>query len=121
MLILEIFGQAAPPRDGKYYKIGGSMAKIDIGATEDPLTGSALPFPDVNYNDTTEIYIGKRTTFKNTKTYLRGNILVDDARITDLNVTDVVTWQNAASWLAGFTLTGVYSVVSFIGHTFVSV
>lgn len=92
------------PRDNNYYKIGGANSKIDIGATEDP---------EVT-DPTTEIYIGKRTTLRNTKTFLRGNILVDEARITDVTVTDVVTWQNVASWLAGFTLTGVpYFIATF--------
>lgn len=93
-------------RDGNDYKIGGAMAKIRIGSVEDPIVGSGVPVPDVNFNDTTEIHIGKRTALKNTKTYLNGNIHTGESRLVDLAVSDVVTWQTAASWFSGFVLTG---------------
>ena len=83
-------------------KIGGSLSKIDIGSVEDPIfatTPGAL-----GYNDNTIITIGKRAALKNTLTYLNGNINTGDSRFTSLTVTDVVTWETLASWLAGFTL-----------------
>jgi hypothetical protein len=93
-------------RDGNEYKIGGAMAKIRIGSEEDPIVGSGVPVPDINFNDTTEIHIGKRTALKNTKTYLNGNIHTGESRFVDLAVSDVVTWQQPASWFSGFVLTG---------------
>ena len=96
-------------RDGREFRIGGAMSKIRIGSVNDPIVGSGVPFPDVNFNDTTEIYIGKQTALKNTKTYMAGNIYTDDARFEDLAVSDVVTWQTAGSWASGF----VFSFTSY--------
>jgi hypothetical protein len=91
-------------RDGREFRIGGAMGKIRIGSVNDPILGSGIGDP--NTNDTTEIHIGKQTALKNTKTYLNGNIYTADARLEDLAVTDVVTWQTAASWASGFVFSG---------------
>lgn len=82
--------------------IGGSLSKINIGSVEDPIFATTIGA--LGYNDNTIITIGKRTTLKNTLTYLNGNINTGDSRFTSLSVTDVVTWETLASWLAGFTL-----------------
>jgi len=82
--------------------IGGSLSKINIGSYEDPIFATTIGA--LGYNDNTIITIGKRTTLKNTLTYLNGNINTGDSRFISLNVTDVVTWETLASWLAGFTL-----------------
>lgn len=90
-------------RDGREFRIGGAMGKIRLGSVNDPIVGTGGADP--NTNDTTEIHIGKQTALKNTKTYLNGNIYTANARLEDLAVTDVVTWNNAASWASGFAFT----------------
>jgi hypothetical protein len=78
--------------------IGGKAAQINIGAIDDP---------DVSPSANTVITIGKRTTLRNTQTYLQGNFYTTEARLENLNVTDVLTWGNAVAWAAGFVFTGV--------------
>lgn len=78
--------------------IGGKGAQINIGAIDDP---------DVSPSANTVITIGKRTTLRNTQTYLQGNFYTTEARLEDLDVTDVLTWGTAASWLSGFVFSGV--------------
>lgn len=92
-------------RDGREFRIGGAMGKIRIGSVNDPIVGTGFPVPDENFNDTTEIHIGKQTALKNTKTYLNGNIYTADARLENLAVTDVVGWETAGSWASGFVFT----------------
>ena len=91
-------------RDGREFRIGGAMGKIRLGSVNDPIVGAGIGDP--NTNDTTEIHIGKQTALKNTKTYLNGNVYTADARLENLAVTDVVTWNNAASWASGFVFSG---------------
>lgn len=78
--------------------IGGKGAQINIGAIDDP---------DVSPSANTVITIGKRTTLRNTQTYLQGNFYTTEARLENLDVTDVLTWGTAASWLSGFVFSGV--------------
>ena len=87
--------------------IGGSMSRINIGSVEDPRIGIANPTPDADFNNSTKITIGKRTTLKNTWTYLQGNFYTNESRWEDLNVTDVVTIETAAAWSIGFVFTGI--------------
>ena len=82
--------------------IGGSLSKINIGSYEDPIFATTVGA--LGYNDNTIITIGKRTTLKNTLTYLNGNINTADSRLISLSVTDVVTWELLASWFSGFAL-----------------
>ena len=95
--------------------IGGSLSKINIGSVEDPIFATTIG--DMGYNDNTIITIGKRTTLKNTLTYLNGNINTGDSRFISLSVTDTVTWETAASWLAGFVFSGVPYWLAWIGLT----
>lgn len=78
--------------------IGGKAAQINLGSKDTP---DALPA------NNTIIKIGTRGTFRNTETYLQGNIYTDEARWEDLDVTDVLGWGFAASWANGFIFTGV--------------
>jgi hypothetical protein len=87
-----------------HINIGGAMSRINIGSVETPKVG-LTPF-DSDTGETTEIRIGKNTTFKNTKTWLAGNFYTSESRWEDLHVTDVVTFETAASWLAGFVFSG---------------
>lgn len=93
--------------------IGGSMARINIGSELTPKTGTGPGDPDTN--DSTIIKIGKLGTLKNTWTYLNGNIYTTDARFENLSATDVITWQVAASWAAGFVFSGVPYFLAWIG------
>lgn len=95
--------------------IGGSLSKINIGSYEDPIFATTIGA--LGYNDNTIITIGKRTTLKNTLTYLNGNINTGDSRFISLSVTDTVTWETAGSWLAGFVFSGVPYWLAWIGLT----
>lgn len=86
--------------------IGGKGAQINIGAIDDPEVA-----PSAN----TVITIGKRATFRNTQTNLQGNVSTNEARLTDLSVTDVLTWGTAASWLSGFVFSGVPYWLAWVG------
>ena len=105
------FGDATTDR--RPINIGGSMARINIGSELTPKTGTGAGDPDTN--DSTIITIGKLGTLKNTWTYLRGNVYTSDARFESLNATDVITWQTAASWAAGFVFSGVPYFLAWIG------
>jgi hypothetical protein len=105
------FGDATTDR--RPINIGGSMARINIGSEKTPKTGTGPSDPDTN--DSTIITIGKLSDLKNTWTYLNGNIYTGDARFESLDVTDVVTWGTAASWLAGFVFSGVPYWLAWIG------
>ena len=87
--------------------IGGAMSRINIGSVDTPRIGTGVPFPDADFNNSTIITIGKRTTLKNTWTYLQGNFYTSESRWEDLHVTDVVTIETAAAWSIGFVFTGV--------------
>ena len=86
--------------------IGGAMSSINIGSVENPRIGTGFPIPDSDYNNSTKITIGKRTSLKNTWTYLQGNFYTSESRWEDLAVTDVVTFETAASWFAGYVFSG---------------
>jgi len=105
------FGDATTDR--RPINIGGSMARINIGSEKTPKTGTGPGDPDTN--DSTIITIGKLSDLKNTWTYLNGNIYTGDARFESLDVTDVVTWGTAASWLSGFVFSGVPYWLAWIG------
>jgi|LauGreDrversion4_2_1035121.scaffolds.fasta_scaffold198660_1 hypothetical protein len=66
-------------------KIGQGGSLIEIGSIDTPQL-----FPESN----TRIKIGKRSVTRNTETTLAGNILVANARWTELNVTSALTWTN---------------------------
>jgi hypothetical protein len=85
--------------------IGGKAAQVNIGSKDTP---DALPA------NNTIIKIGTRGTFRNTETYLQGNIYTDEARLEDLDVTDVVSGWNVAAWASGFVLTGIPYWIAFI-------
>jgi hypothetical protein len=106
-------------RDGREFRIGGAMSKIRIGSVNNPIVGTGVPVPDENFNDTTEIHIGKQTALKNTKTYLNGNIYTDDGRFQDLDVTDVITWEQPTAWLASYTFS-FFSLPYWIAWAFLS-
>lgn len=112
-------GKFDDSRDGREFRIGGAMSKIRIGSVNDPIVGTGFPVPDENFNDTTEIHIGKQTALKNTKTYLNGNIYTDDGRFEDLDVTDVITWEQPTAWLAGYTFS-FFSLPYWIAWAFLS-
>lgn len=99
--------------DRRPINIGGSMARINIGSELTPKTGTGPGDPDTN--DSTIIKIGKLGNLKNTWTYLNGNIYTTDARFENLSATDVITWQTAASWAAGFVFSGVPYFLAWIG------
>lgn len=99
--------------DRRPINIGGSMARINIGSELTPKTGTGPGDPDTN--DSTIITIGKLGNLKNTWTYLNGNIYTSDARFESLSATDVITWQTAASWAAGFVFSGVPYFLAWIG------
>ena len=105
------FGDATTDR--RPINIGGSMARINIGSELTPKTGTGPGDPDTN--DSTIITIGKLGNLKNTWTYLRGNVYTSDARFESLSATDVITWQVAASWAAGFVFSGVPYFLAWIG------
>lgn len=105
------FGDATTDR--RPINIGGSMARINIGSEITPKTGTGPGDPDTN--DSTIIKIGKLGNLKNTWTYLNGNIYTTDARFENLSATDVITWQVAASWAAGFVFSGVPYFLAWIG------
>jgi len=105
------FGDATTDR--RPINIGGSMARINIGSEKTPKTGTGPGDPDTN--DSTIITIGKLGTLKNTWTYLNGNVYTSDARFESLSATDVITWQTAASWAAGFVFSGVPYFLAWIG------
>ena len=80
--------------------IGGKMAHINIGSLQDPEIATYVGDPAAN--NSTKITIGKRADLKNTWTYLQGNFYTSESRWEDLAVTDVVTFETAASWFAGY-------------------
>ncbi len=85
--------------------IGGKGAQINIGSIDDP---------DATPSTNTIITIGKRTALRNTQTYLQGNIYTSEARLEDLDVTDVVSGWNVAAWASGFVLTGIPYWIAFL-------
>lgn len=91
---------------GETINIGSAMSRINIGSVETPKIGTGFPIPDSDYNNSTKITIGKRTALKNTWTYLAGNFYTSESRWEDLAVTDVVTFETAASWFAGYVFSG---------------
>ncbi len=66
-------------------KLGQGGALIEIGSIDTPQL-----FPETN----TRIKIGKKSATRNTETTLAGNILIANARFTELAVSNVLTWQN---------------------------
>jgi len=65
-------------------KIGNAGAQILIGSEDTPEIGQT----------NTVIKIGKRDVSRNTETQIRGNVLLADARFTDLTVSSALTWSN---------------------------
>lgn len=85
-------------------KIGNKGAQILIGSEDTPEVGQT----------NTVIKIGKRDITRNTETQLRGNMLIADARFTDLTTSPALTWvqlgalistSGLPAWVAGNILT----------------
>jgi hypothetical protein len=80
-------------------KIGNKGAQILIGSEDTP---------ELNQTNTV-IKIGKRTITKNTETQLRGNMLIADARFTELSTSPALTWTN---FLALISTSGMPSYIA---------
>ena len=65
-------------------KIGNKGAQILIGSEDTPEVGQT----------NTVIKIGKRTITRNTETRLQGNMLIAEARFTELSTSPALTWTN---------------------------
>lgn len=71
-------------------KIGNKGAQILIGSEDTPEVGQT----------NTVIKIGKRDVTKNTETQLRGNMLIADARFTELSTSPAFTYANYAATIS---------------------
>lgn len=99
-------------------KIGQGGSLIEIGSIDTPQL-----FPETN----TRIKIGKRSATRNTEITLAGNILVANARFTELSVSNALTWTNLISlipttglplWVASAILTS--AIPNFVYSDLVS-